>query len=62
MQANGFPRALVPASGVTLGDIADLWQGAPAMEGEAGNGSPAANRRLSAPPELQWAPSRSGLR
>lgn len=30
-------RDRMPASGVTLQDIADLWQGAPAMEGEAAN-------------------------
>jgi peroxiredoxin len=30
-------RDRMPASGVTLQDIADLWQGAPAMEGEAVN-------------------------
>jgi peroxiredoxin len=28
-------RDRMPASGVTLQDVADLWQGAPAMEGEA---------------------------
>lgn len=30
-------RDRMPASGVTLQDIADLWQGAPPMEGEAAN-------------------------
>jgi peroxiredoxin len=30
-------RDRMPVSGVTLQDIADLWQGAPAMEGEAQN-------------------------
>ncbi|WP_084260213.1 peroxiredoxin [Mycobacterium avium] len=33
----GIERDRVPAAGVSTRDIADLWQGAPAMEGEAVN-------------------------